>query len=579
MSFPQPLGAIRRRHIPPTWALLVASGLLLGLAYPPNPIGLLGSIGLVPLLYALERARNYREAFAWSYLSLLLFSALSTWWVGSWQAKADPFLMISCIILIFIHPLFFVTPLMIYRAIRLRSSRLYALAFLPFLWCGGEYIHALSDVSYPWLTLGNTQAYNLYYIQFIEFTGIWGASLLLLIQNCVLTAMLFALEWEERFQRRVVRASVIILAITLIPPFVYGFYVLDRAHKRIPGKVITVTVVQPNVNPWDKWKVEDNSDQIAINSDLSREALATGRTDMFLWTENAIPYPVKKPGFEGLRNELYQAIDSLGVPVLTGFPDYVVYRDPGLAPASSRRDARYGPDGKADTFRWDYFNSAGLFVPGKGLTGAYHKMQLVPFGERIPFVDQVPYLMSLLSWDVGISTWAKGTEITTFAVPYRGTSTRAASVICFESVYPNIVRRFVDSGANFLTIITNDGWYLRTPGPLQHEKFAQLRAIENRRSVARAANTGISCFIDPYGSIISETDEDEKRTLTATIELRDDLTLYTRWGDWVPQLSLVIAAIMGGYAFGNRRVRRRAIEEGEGGVRNVGIPDRREEQS
>jgi apolipoprotein N-acyltransferase len=548
---------LRHRNSPPTWALLAASGLLLGLAYPPNPVGLFGSIGLVPLLYALERARAYRQAFAWSYMSLLLFSALSTWWVGSWQAKADPFLMISCIALIFIHPLFFVFPLLIYRAVRMRSSRLYALAFLPFLWCGGEYLHALTDASYPWLTLGNTQTYNLYYVQFIEFTGVWGLSLFLMLQNCALTAMLFALEWEDRFRRRVVRAAIAVLAVTLIPPFIYGFYVLDRAHQHIPARTITVTAVQPNVNPWDKWKTMDTTDQIAINADLSREALARGRTDMFLWTENAIPYPVKKPGFERAASELYATIDQLGVPVLTGFPDYVVYADPSTAPASSRRDVEYGPGGKLDTFRWDYFNSAGLFVPGRGLTGAYHKMQLVPFGERIPFVDQVPYLMSMLSWDVGISTWAKGTGITTFSVPYRDTITRAASVICFESVYPNIVRKFVDSGANFLTVITNDGWYLRTPGPLQHEKFAQLRAIENRRSVARAANTGISCFIDPYGSIIAETKEDEKTTLTASIELRDDLTLYARWGDWLPQLSLGIAVVLAGYAFG--RTRRRAV--------------------
>lgn len=538
---------------PPTWVLLLLSGLLLGLAYPPNPVGLLGSIGLVPLLLAIERARSYRELFSWSYRSLLLFSALSSWWVGSWQAKADPFLMISCVLLVLIHPLFFIVPLMLYRAVRIAKGKWFALAFLPFLWCGGEYLHALSDASYPWLTLGNTQTYNLYYIQFIEFTGIWGLSFLLLVHNSVFTAMILALDRQQPNQMKIFRYCTTILAITLVPPFLYGFYVLGNAEGRIPDKGITVTVVQPNVDPWEKWQQHDTTNHIRLNSQLSRQSLAERPTEMFLWSENAIPYPVSRPGNNGRQQQLWAAVDSLGVPVLTGFPDYMAY-EPGAEPPSASLETRRNPDGTYATVRYDFFNSAGLFVPGRGLVASYHKMQLVPFGERIPFVDNVPFLIDLLSWDVGISTWGKGSKLTTFPVPYRDTITRAASVVCFESVYPNIVRRFVAEGANFLTIITNDGWYKGTPGPLQHMRFALMRAIENRRSIARAANTGISCFITPYGAIHGETEEGVITTTTATIELRDDLTLYARWGDWWAYLCLVVAAGMLGYAVVTKRV-------------------------
>jgi apolipoprotein N-acyltransferase len=533
---------------PPTWLLLVLSGLLLGLAYPPNPVGLLGSIGLVPLLIALERARSYRQLIRWSYGSLVIFSALSSWWVGSWQAKADPFLMISCVLLVIIHPLFFIVPLVIYRWVRLRTSRLFALAFLPFLWCGGEYLHALSDASYPWLTLGNTQTYNLYYIQFIEFTGVWGLSFLLLVQNAVFTAMAFALDRSERFQAGIFRTGAAILALTLVPPFLYGFYVLGAAKERIPARGITVSVVQPNVDPWDKWNQADTTDHINLNLGLSLASLREHPTQMLLWSETAIPYPIVDPGWEGKRIQLHDAVDRLGVPVLTGFPDYLEYRDRAEAPPSAHTVLHPNETGGVDTILYDHFNSAGLFVPQAGLVGAYHKMQLVPFGERIPFVDNVPWLIKMISWGVGISTWGKGDHITTFRVPLRDTVVRTASVICFESVYPNVVRKFVDSGANFLTIITNDGWYMGTPGPLQHERFAIMRAIETRRAIARAANTGISCFVTPYGSIIGETREGVATSTTATIELRDDLTLYTRWGDWWPILCLIVAGGMLGYA-------------------------------
>ena len=531
-------------YLIPTWVLLLASGLLLGLAYPPNPVGLLGSIGLVPLLYALERAASVRQVFRWSYLSLLLFSALTSWWIGSWQAKTDPFLMISCVLLILLHPLFFVLPLLFYHGIRRARGTIQALIFLPFIWCGGEYLHALTDASYPWLTLGNTQTYNIYYIQFIEFTGVWGLSFLLVAQSATLAAMLLYP------QRRTIKIGMVTLVLTLVPPYLYGFYVLGNAADRIPERAITVTAVQPNEDPWEKWKALDTVDHVRLNMELAETSLGGVRPDMFLWAENAIPYTMTQPGGEGRRDAFYQAVDRLGVPVMTGFPDYLRYSDPASAPPSAKvdtvRDVMSGA--VIEIIRYDHFNSVGLFVPGRGLTGAYHKMQLVPFGERIPFADDVPFLISLLSWDVGISSWAKGTDVALFDVPTSKGTVKGGSVICIESIYPNVVRRFTERGAEFLTIITNDGWYLGTPGPLQHERFAVLRAIENRRAIARAANTGISCMVTPYGSIFAETPEGIATTTSGTIEVRSDRTLYVIWGDWWPQLCLGIAAALGGWA-------------------------------
>jgi apolipoprotein N-acyltransferase len=539
----------------PTWLLLLLSGVLLGLAYPPNPIGLFGSVGLVPLLLALERATSWGRFLRWSYLSLVVFSALSSWWIGSWQAKTDPFLMISCVLLIVIHPFFFMVALVAYRWVRLRRGVLFALAFLPFFWCGGEYLHALSDASYPWLTLGNTQTYNLYYIQFMEFTGVWGVSFLLLVQNSVFVAMIISLGMEPRHQSRMFRTGMTVLAATLVPPFLWGFYVLGAKEPKLPHRTITVTVVQPNVDPWEKWNKADTTDHIGLNVGLSARSPLAKATEMYLWAENAIPYPITQPGNEDRRARMEAAVEELGHPVMSGFPDYVVYRPGDQPPTTARPGVTFDAEtGRMDTtFRWDYFNSVGLWVPGKGLTGAYHKMQLVPFGERIPFADDLPFLTGLLSWDVGISAWAKGTTIHTFSVPVRDTITKAASVICFESIYPNIVRKFVDSGANFLTIITNDGWYLGPPGPLQHERIAIMRAIETRRAIARAANTGISCFVSPYGAISHETTEGVTTTTTGTIELRDDRTLYVRWGDWWPILCLVVSGAMIAYAAVSRR--------------------------
>ncbi len=546
---PYPAAPDPRRHTsPPTWFLLILSGVILGMAYPPNPVGIFGSIGLVPLLYALERARSLRQVIGWTYVSFVIFSALTSWWIGSWQAKTDPFLMISAVLLVLFHPLFFMVPLILYWLVRRATSPIYALVFLPFLWAGGEYIHALGDASYPWLTLGNTQTYNLYYIQFIEFTGVWGLSFLLMVQNCAIAAMFISTDMDVRLRRRIFTVGAWIVVATLVPAYLYGFWAVSQGRSSIPGRAMRITAVQPNEDPWEKWNQLDTTDHIRVNFSLSDQALRQGRRpDMFLWAENAIPYPMTQPGDTWEMRRMMAAVDSLGVPVMSGFPDFTRYA-PGQAPPSAKSMVVANGLGGSDTIRYDHFNSVGLFVPRVGLTGAYHKMQLVPFGERVPFADDVPFLISMLQWDVGISSWGKGKHVTLFHVPYHGDTAVGGSVICIESIYPNVVRRFVAKGAQFLTIITNDGWYLGTPGPLQHERIAIMRAIENRRAIARAGNTGISAFITPYGFIHDETDQGIATTTTGTISLRDDLTLYVRWGDWWPQLCIAVAVVMGGWA-------------------------------
>lgn len=555
----------------PTWGLLLLTGALLGLAYPPNPAGgLFGAVGLVPLLLALEKSTTYKQAFRWSYGSFFIFSALSTWWVGSWQSNSDPWLMTSCILLVIVHPLFFVVPILLYRAVRRASSATVGLIFLPLLWCGGEYLHALTDASYPWLTLGNTQTYNLYYIQFIEYTGIWGVSLLMLIQNSVIAGLLIipASTTDSHHLKKLYRTGGSILAATILLPYLHGFLLLgvragsaeqnSNAPTPPAPSEITVTVVQPNQNPWDKWKQSDRTDHIQDNGLLSLQSKAEGHTtDLYLWAENAIPYPITHPDFTLRRSQMNAMVDSLGVPVMTGFPDYVAHASREDAAPSSRRDSVLNHStGQIEVKYWDFYNSIGVFAPGGAFLGSYHKTQLVPFGERIPFVDLAPFLVDMLSWDVGISSWGKGKSIHPVPVTVKGDTVLAGGMVCFESVYPNIVRQFADKGASFLTIVTNDGWYLGTPGPLQHERFAILRAIETRRGIARAANTGISCFVTPEGRIFGETAEGARTATTGVLPLSRKKTLYVRWGDWLPILALIGAAGIGLWAWMEHRRKR-----------------------
>lgn len=536
----------------PTWALLLLGGAILGLAFPPNVLGgLFAALGLVPLIVALERSADWRTDVKWGYLAFLVFSALSTWWVGSWQENSDPWLSMSSILLVLIHPFFFCIPVALYGVVRRREGLEVGLLFLILFWCGGEYLHALGELSYPWLTLGNAQTYNLLYIQFIEWTGVWGLSLLLLLQNALVAWLLLnsglpgssPLVSRRSFMSK--RMATGILLATVLLPYLVGIFLIPTIdQQRADG--LRVMVVQPNQNPWDKWRQDDTVDHIVDNGSLTLDALADGDSaDMVLWAENAIPYTITQPGHysQNKREVMAQMVQIIGVPVVTGFPDYVEHRPEEARPSSKRRRELDPETGREREIAFDHFNSIGVFDRDGTLRDIYHKSQLVPFGERIPYIDAAPFLSDLLSWDVGISSWGQGKGPEALWLPAER-PIPFAGMVCFESVYPNLVRQFVADGAEFLTVVTNDGWYLHTPGPLQHQRFAILRAVETRRSVARAANTGISCFIYPDGRIGRETEEGERTTITAWIPLADEQTIYVSAGDWLPILCLSLAGLL-----------------------------------
>jgi apolipoprotein N-acyltransferase len=213
--------------------------------------------------------------------------------------------------------------------------------------------------------------------------------------------------------------------------------------------------------------------------------------------------------------------DELNTPLLVGTNDYGVQ-----------------PDGSIE-----YYNSAFLFTPHGGYPTIYNKIHLVPFSEKLPYDE---YLGITKRIQLGQSDFSNGKELTIFRIPQGS----FATLICFESVYPGLVREFVNRGVNFLVNITNDGWFGKTHGPFQHARIAVFRAIENRIAIARCANTGISMFIDPYGRVKKPTRIYLRDLIVDSIPLKgkkvggwNTRTFYARYGDWFAQVCLLIAFV------------------------------------
>ncbi len=311
------------------------------------------------------------------------------------------------------------------------------------------------------------------------------------------------------------------LAALIVAPVVHGSVVLARAPK---WPTVRVAVVQPNIEAKKKWDARFKDDSFRILRELSLEA-AAAHPDLIVWPETAAPsYLFRQP----LDMEKVSAVArETGACVLTGFPDI-----------QDDDSARGG-------FRT--FNSALLVTPDGVPREKYDKIHLVPFGEFIPFETVFPPLRNV---DFGEADFSPGVD----RVVFDAGRTRPAVLVCFESIFPRLVKEFTANGANLLVIITNDVWYGRTSMPFQHASMAVMRCIENRRSLARSANSGVSMLVDPYGRIIERLGIFERGSLVNDLPLvSDERTFYAAHGDLVGWGTTCLAGLLIVFSFSQVR--------------------------
>lgn len=476
--------------------LSLLTAFLMACAFPPFRTGFIGWFALLPYFLLLED-KTVREGLRWSYLTGLFICITTLYWIGHVTQAG----FIGAILII---PLYLTLYGLIHIGLR-RQSGDKAWFLLPFVWLAIEYLQSRSELAFPWNYLGYTQSYYTPLIQYAEYTGVWGVSFWVMTLN-----VLFWLLYRNGKNRRQRRLLIGALAVLLLVPLVQGSLRLRQSPAE--GRPVTVAVLQGNVDPFEKWAADSDEKNLALFESMSREA-AAGKPDLILWPETALPFYLRSET-RFLRRFEHLA-DSLAIPLLTGSLDYEF----------------------ADEKEYTYYNVAFLAEPHAGFLQAYRKMRLVPGSERIPYRDYFPF-NRLKDWlsdlSLGVGDYGRGEEYTVFTARHAGRPLRFAVPICYESAFPDLVRRFVAGGAEFLCIITNDAWFGRTSAPAQHAQFAVFRAIENRTPIARCANTGISCYVDASGRVSQRTALFRKAILNGTLQVHRRTTLYTRYGDWFP---------------------------------------------
>jgi apolipoprotein N-acyltransferase len=303
-------------------------------------------------------------------------------------------------------------------------------------------------------------------------------------------------------------------------------------------KDLTVMIVQPNEDPWDKWsdtRLQVQTHRWLTDSIRRRSADA----DVVVWSETAIPFTIRDPRFIPEWEELRTWVDTSKLSLLTGYADIMVYA-PGEAPPSARQ-SKVDPE-----VRFDAFNAAMMINAGTSDVPVHRKSMLTPFAERLPFADQLTFAMSWIEWGVGISAWGKGqTRIPLPVVKGSDTLARIGTIICIESIYPEVARDLVYNGSDVLCVITNDAWYNGTWGPEQHYDIARMRAIEQRRNVIRCANSGVSGIIRSDGSEVPHPaiEPMTQGAVVVGVQRNTERTLYATIGDPMPILGLILTLL------------------------------------
>ena len=509
--------------------LAVLSGLLLAFSWPEIGVFPILFFAFVPLLVLEDQLQNSNEnkkgrtIFCLSFLAFFIFNAITTYWVY----HATVFGAIAAFI---VNAILMATAFYSFHKIKRNIKK--NLGYLAFIvvWISFEYLHLNWELSWPWLTLGNGFANATYLVQWYEFTGILGGSLLVLLMNI----LLFKLSKKKTLKATLLPLSLLILSLL----FSYNL-IPDIKHE----EQLTVLIVQPNIDPYtDKFNVgykKQLDDFIALaKTELSQE------TELLVGPETALLEEIWENKIEANYSvrafrELQKEFPNLNI--LVGASTYKMFSH-GEQKTATAREIRN------ENIFYDAYNSA-VFIPDSGKVLVYHKTKLVPGVEKMPYPN-VFDKFAALAVDLGGVSGSLGSE--NKGHQFVMEDKIITPLICYESIYGDLKK----GKTNLIAIITNDGWWKNTAGYSQHFAYARLRAIEQRKTIIRSANTGISGVIDTKGEIVQITKWNEKVCLTSIVSLNNEETFYYKFGDYIGRLSVFVAALLLIVAFVKGRLKK-----------------------
>ena len=522
-------------ELKPFYLLLLAivGGTLMGISFPfTGGLFFFAFVAFVPLiLINLELNKKSKgrffKRFGYNYLYFVIFNLITTWWIYN-ASEGGMYMAVLANSFLMTLPFFF------FGFISRQLGENKGLLALLVLWISFEYGHYYWELSWPWLSFGHVFGDYPWLIQWYEYSGVTGGTFWVLLVN-IGFYFIFRNVILRKETVRIQAPIILFLGLILLIPVISSVIIYSSySEKEDP---VSMVIIQPNLDPYSEKFVMPLPDQLDIMLDLAAEKVDEN-TDLIVCPETAISRVVNEENLEQEPNMLRireWSRSNHNVNLLIGADSYRIFQNENSLASNFN---------KSINAYVENYNSAFLINPNRP-TQIYHKAKPVLGAEIVPFLSWFPALKEYsvefggTSGMIGLGEEPMNMESDEFLF---------APLICYESVYGDYVSYFTGHGADILCVITNDGWWGDTPGYKQHRMFSQIRAIENRRSIARSANTGISCFIDQRGEIISELGWNERGALQANLNRNTEITFFVRYGDVLGRISLFLVIALFIYA-------------------------------
>lgn len=504
-----------------------ASGVVLALAFPKVDWNILAWVAFIPLLW-MTQGQTLRRAFSLGWIAGMGFYLCTLYWIvdtiGLYSniphiIAVGP-LLLMCAVLSGYTGVFAVG-LCVYHKSRPRGSGWSLLVFGPMLWVALEWVRSFFFIGFPWVSLGYSQYNFLNLIQFVEYTGVYGLSALVIFGNIVLFVA---------FSRPGRGRLVLVLLLIIAGLWGWGNWRRSQLAALPPVHTLHVGIAQGNIAQDQKWDPDYQEVTLARYEQLTRQ-ITEQAVDLVIWPEAAVPFFFQSD--VTYRGRLLDLAQDTNTPILFGSPAF-----------------------RVDDTELTLFNRVYLLSPDTTILGHYDKMILTPFGEYIPFQDSVLFFLDKLV--EGIGDFAPGTTPTVFSLPLKSQPALHPNdktggveafetfgvLVCYEGVFPDLVRRFVHNGAQLLINVTNDAWFGETSAPYQHLAMEAMRAVENRVPLVRSANTGISAIVHIDGRIQAQTALLETTFIADQITWPHVASFYAQYGDWFVTLCVAGTLVM-----------------------------------
>lgn len=504
--------------------IAIGGGLLLWSAWPVSSLTFLIFIAWIPLLWLETKVQSRKKFFGLVYITMFIWNVSTTWWI--WNASAP-----GAISAFLANSFIMCLPWLGLKIVKKRLGENIGYLSLIAFWMCFEYIHLLDwGLSWPWLTLGNAFATHPQWVQWYEYTGTSGGSLWIWLVNIFLF-----LHVKNNFNRVDAKKykTLLVAILLLIVPVIISLLGFLNLETIVPARKFNIVVAQPNIDPYEKVSEAAGSfeAQLQILITTSEKQIDTN-TALVIWPETALYSPsgidessMKENSFLNPLWAFMQRHPNMSL--FTGIESYRQFDQ--KTNYSQEFDGRF----------FESYNGS-VLLDSSGAIAFYHKSMLVPGVETLPW-----FLKFLSKWfdKFGGTTagYAKQDDRTVLNEKH---GFKIAPAICYESIYGEFMSKYVRNGANLICIITNDGWWKNTPGHKQHMNYARLRAIETRTWIARSANTGISCFIDPNGNVIEPQPYDTNTAIKLFVPIENSKTFFVRNGDILSKMMIILSAIL-----------------------------------